>query len=131
MRKLILLLLLISISSLANAQTGSNEDSLSKNNEDKIRAEIIKEARKSSEYKTAFIAVKEIKINVDLAKKGLLNQNDVIADYNNRLGHSMGRYKTLYSIEKRLNESGDEYIKMVLYKAAGRIGLEKASQLEN
>lgn len=80
-----------------------------------------------SSYKDAVKNVDELRINVDLAKKGFIDKNEVIKEYNNTIGKTTGQVKTLDGVEQSLVKNGDAYIKMMLYKAAAQTALSQAA----
>lgn len=84
-------------------------------------------ALKSSEYKQAVENVNELRINIDLAKKGFLSKTDVVEQYNKTLGKSLGAVTNLDEAEMLLVKNGDAYIQMTLLKAAANLALDKAA----
>lgn len=90
--------------------------------------EKLNKAFDSSEYKKAVENVKELTINIDLAKQGLLNKKDVVDQYNKTIGQTTGEVKSLEEAEKALAKNADAYIKMTLYKAAANLALEEAAK---
>lgn len=85
-------------------------------------------AESSSEYTSAVKLVNTLKINIDLAKKGFIDKEVVLKEYNDTLGKSAGSVKNLDEAEKQLIEKGDAYIKMTLAKAVANLALEEASK---
>lgn len=84
-------------------------------------------ALKSTEYKKAVENVNELRINIDLAKKGFLDKKEVVNEYNKTLGDTLGRVTSLDGAEQMLVKNGDAYIQMTLLKAAANLALEKAA----
>lgn len=82
----------------------------------------------SSEYKKAVQDINELRINIDLARKGFVDKTDVVNMYNATLGDTLGKVKTLDEAEKMLVKNGEAYIQMTLLKAAANLSLEKAAQ---
>jgi len=99
-----------SVSDLANAQDTLNM------------------AINSSDYKKAVTDVNELRINIDLAKKGIIDKKDVLNEYNKTLGDTMGKVSSLDEAEKMLVKNGDAYIQMTLLKAAANLALDKAAE---
>lgn len=62
--------------------------------------------------------VDELRGNVDLAKKGFLDKNEVVKEYNDTMGKAAGQVKTLDEVEQKLTADGDAYIQMTIYKTA-------------
>lgn len=81
----------------------------------------------SAEYKKAVTDVNELRINIDLAKKGFIDKTDVVNQYNKTLGDSLGKVTSLDAAEKMLVKNGEAYIQMTLLKAAANISLERAA----
>ena len=86
------------------------------------------EAYKDDGVKSAIANVNELKINIDLAKKGFLDKNQVVKQYNETIGKTTGLVDNLDQAEKMLVRNGDAYIKMTLYKAAANLALEEAAK---
>ena len=86
------------------------------------------EAYKDDGVKSAIANVNELKINIDLAKKGFLDKNQVVKQYNETIGKTTGLVGNLDQAEKMLVRNGDAYIKMTLYKAAANLALEEAAK---
>jgi hypothetical protein len=84
-------------------------------------------ALKSTDYKKAVESVNELRINIDLARKGFLNKTDVVNQYNKTLGESLGAVTNLDDAEKILVKNGDAYIQMTLLKAAANLALDRAA----
>lgn len=82
----------------------------------------------SDAFQAAFVNIKELAINIDLAKEGLLSKSDVLKQYNNSLGKTTGAVKTLDEAEKALTKNAEAYIKFTLLKAAAQVALEEAAK---
>lgn len=89
---------------------------------------VLASAFEATEYKKAVTDVNELRINIDLAKKGFLDKTDVVNQYNKTLGESLGKVTSLDEAEKMLVKNGDAYIQMTLLKAAANIALDKAAE---
>ena len=81
-----------------------------------------------SDYSTAIKTINELSINIDLAKQGFLNKNEVLKQYNETIGQTTGQVTSLDEAELALIKNGDAYIKMSLYKAAAQIALGEAAK---
>lgn len=79
-------------------------------------------------FQAAFVNIKELSINIDLAKEGLLSKSDVLKQYNDSLGKTTGAVKTLDEAEKALTKNAAAYIKFTLLKAAAQVALEEAAK---
>lgn len=92
----------------------------------RILSESLKES--SNGFKESFQAISELRINVDLAKKGFLDKDEVLKQYNKTIGATTGQVETLDQVEQQLVKNGEAYIKMMLLKAAAQLALEEASK---
>ena len=79
-------------------------------------------------YATAVKNVDELRINVKLAKDGFISKKDVVKEYNDTLGKTIGQVKTLDQVEQSLTKNADAYIQMMLYKAAATSALTQAAE---
>lgn len=78
-------------------------------------------------YAKAVSNVAELTKNVQLAKDGFISKTEVVKEYNDTLGKTMGAVKTLSEVEAKLVAGAPDYIKMMLYKAAAQTALKEAS----
>jgi len=78
-------------------------------------------------YGEAVKNVAELTENVKLAKEGFISKSEVVKEYNDTLGKTMGSVKTLDEVEQKLVSGGAAYVKMMLYKAAAQTALKEAS----
>ena len=92
------------------------------------RQRYLNESFKSNTVTDASKNIKELTINVGLAKKGLIDKNDVVKQYNDQMGETTGTVSTLDQVEQKLVKNGPSYIKMMLYKAAAQLALEEAAK---
>lgn len=97
-------------------------------NELKMRIDTLNKAFEDTGVATAVKNVNELTINIDLAKRGFLDKERVVKQYNDTIGKTTGLVTSLDEAEKELTANGDAYIKMTLYKAAANIALEEASK---
>lgn len=91
------------------------------------KQKILGETLKNGGLKDAVANVNELRINIDLAKQGFLDKDEVVKQYNKTIGETTGKVSSLDEAEKELVKNGDAYIKMTLYKAAAQLALEKAA----
>lgn len=94
----------------------------------KLAQEDVNEALKSTKFTDAVKNVNELAINIKLAKEGFLDKNKVLKQYNESIGETTGKVKTLDEAERELSKNADAFIKITLYKAAAQIALEKAAE---
>ena len=85
-------------------------------------------AMQETDYKNAIKEVESLRINIDLAKKGFIDKEEVVKQYNNTIGHTIGKVNTLDEVEQQFVKNGNAYIQMTLLKAAANISLDKAAQ---
>ncbi|HZY36405.1 MAG TPA: hypothetical protein VFE53_07145 [Mucilaginibacter sp.] len=86
------------------------------------------EALQSSDYSNAIQQMNQMKINVGLAKKGFLDKKEVLQQYNDTLGKTMGKASNLNEVEAKMTKDGGAYIKMTLQKAIAQLALEDAAK---
>jgi hypothetical protein len=94
----------------------------------KLSLDTLNKAFQSSDYSNAIQQMNELKINVGLAKKGFLDKKEVLEQYNNTLGKTMGKTNDLNKVESILVSKGGNYIKMTLLKAEAQLSLQSAAQ---
>jgi len=90
--------------------------------------EAMKEAFKGSEIKNAISDLSDLRSNLELAKKGLIDQTTVIEQYNESIGKVSREVKTLAEVEKGLINNADNYVKATLYKATADAAREKVAK---
>jgi hypothetical protein len=90
--------------------------------------ELLNKALDSTEYKNAVQNVNELRINIDLAKQGLISKDGVLKQYNESIGKTTGQVKSLDEAEQALTRNGEAYVKMMLFKAAANLALEDAAK---
>jgi hypothetical protein len=79
-------------------------------------------------FQKAVADVSQLRIEIDLAKNGFLDKDDVVKHYNETIGKTAGLVKTLDEAEKSLVKNGQAFVQMQLYKAVATIALESASK---
>lgn len=91
---------------------------------------LIGEALKASSgsFQQAVKDVSELRINIDLAKQGLIDKEKIVKQYNESIGKVTGEVKNLDEAEQALVKNGDAYIQMMLLKAAANLALEDAAK---
>jgi len=94
----------------------------------KLRMDTLNKSFEESSVKEAVKNVQELAINIDLAKQGFLDKDQVVKQYNDTIGKTTGFVTNLDDAEKELTANGDAYIKMTLYKAAANLALEDAAK---
>lgn len=95
---------------------------------DKARMSInnMNQALHASDYSNAVQHLNKLTANVDLAKKGFLSKKEVLQQYNDTLGKTMGRVNGLTNVESKITQNGNAYIKMTLLKASAEAAMQDA-----
>ena len=94
----------------------------------KLRMQSLNKAFEEGGVKDAVTNVNELTINIGLAKKGFIDKEKVVKQYNESIGKTTGLVTSVDEAEKALVKNGDAYIKMMLYKAAANLALEEATK---
>jgi hypothetical protein len=92
----------------------------------KSQAEIIEETK--SKFSSAAANVAELKEQVELAKQGFLDKDQVVKQYNETMGKTVGTVKDLDHVEQELAQNGEAYIRFTLLKAAAQVAYGKAAE---
>lgn len=85
-------------------------------------------ALESADYSNAVKQMNELKINVGLAKKGFLDKKEVLQQYNESLGKTMGKTTDINKVEAIMLKNGNAYIQMTLLKASAQLALQDAAK---
>ena len=96
--------------------------------EAKVAQEDMAKALAGGEYGKAVSNVNELRINIDLAKQGLISKESVLKQYNETIGKTTGQVSNLDQAERELNKNADAFIKVTLLKAAAQVALESAAK---
>lgn len=80
-----------------------------------------------SSLSNAIQDIDKLRIAVKMAKDGFVSKKAVVEEYNSSIGKTTGEVKTLDQVERFLISNADNYIKMMLYKAAANKALEEAA----
>ena len=72
--------------------------------------------------------VNELKVQVDLAKKGFIDKEKVVKNYNETMGKTTGIVKDLDGVEQQLVKNGEAYIQMTLFKAVASAAQAEAAK---
>ncbi len=91
------------------------------------RQKALNEGLKSSEYKKATRNILELSTKINLAKRGLYDKNKALKEYNETLGKTVGKVNNLGEAENWLIKNKDEYVKMMMYKAAASKMIERSA----
>lgn len=86
------------------------------------------EAYKDKGVQEAITNVNELTNEIDLAKKGFLDKDQVVNHYNETIGKTTGLVKNINEAEQELTKNADAYIKMTLYKSAANLALQDAAK---
>lgn len=80
------------------------------------------------EYSKAISRVSELTENISLAKASFLNKKEVLKEYNDTLGKTIGHADTLNKAEALLISKGPAFIQMTLLKASAQLALADAAK---
>lgn len=86
------------------------------------------EAIKNTELKNVVSGLAEMKTNINLAQKGLLDKNEVLKIYNDNLGKTFGNATDLNQAEALMVQKGPAVIEMMFKKATAAAAIEEASK---
>jgi hypothetical protein len=92
----------------------------------KLLNDTLEEAK--GEYTKAVVEVDTFKEHLRLAKEGVIDKTEVLKEYNDGLGKTMGAVEDLDAAERKVAEGGAAYIQFTLLKAAANIALGKAAE---
>ena len=88
--------------------------------------EVIKESAGS--YAEAKVEIATMTDKIRLAKEGILDKNEVLAEYNDSLGKAIGSATSLSEAEQLIIDKGDEYIQIQFLKAKANAAAALASK---
>ncbi|MFJ1323624.1 hypothetical protein ACILDT_11510, partial [Capnocytophaga canis] len=94
----------------------------------KASIEAMNKAFESDKYKKASKDILQLRAEFDSARKGIIDKDKALRDYNKTVGDVMGKVNSFAEAEKKLIDQGDAYVKMMLYKAAALASLDEASK---
>jgi hypothetical protein len=94
----------------------------------KTAGDAVQQAYNSTEFKDALTNVTELETRIDLAKKGFADKDQTVKFYNETIGKTTGLVKDLDEAETALVKNSDQYLKMILYRAAANLALEAAAK---
>jgi len=99
-----------------------------KTNQAQATQENLNKSLEGGAYADAVKNVNELRINIDLARKGFIDKEVVLKQYNETIGQTTGKVKSLDAAEIALNKNADAYIQFTLLKAAAQLSLSNAAQ---
>jgi len=71
----------------------------------------------------------ELRQNIDLARKGFIDKEAVVKQYNETMGKTAGTVTTLDEAEQKVVEKGPAYIRFMFLKAQANYALAQAAQI--
>ena len=89
-------------------------------------SKVINEAK--NEYTKARSEVDMLKERIALAKQGFLDKSEVLKEYNDTIGKTIGHTKSLDEAEQMIVKNGEAFVKMELYKAVASKAREEAAK---
>jgi hypothetical protein len=96
-------------------------------NQTKMSVDALNKALDDTDYSNAIEQFNDLKAQVGLAKQGLIDKKQVLNEYNDTLGKTMGQVSNLGELEAIMTKKGGAYIQMTLLKAAANIALQDAA----
>jgi hypothetical protein len=94
----------------------------------KEKAKLLDETLDDSQLKDASKKVEEVGAAFELAKTGVISNDEALKVYNTTLGDTFGKANSLTDAEKKYQENSENFIKATLFRAAAMKALEKASE---
>lgn len=88
----------------------------------------LNKALEESAVKNAVTNVNELRINIELAKEGFINKDQVVKQYNETIGKTTGLVSNIDEAEKELAKNADAYVKMTLYKTAANLAMQESAK---
>jgi hypothetical protein len=82
----------------------------------------------STDYSNAIENLNQLKIKVDLAKRGMTDKSEVVKEYNKTIGQAIGQVKSLDQVETMLKDNASNYVKTMLFKAAAMSTIKEAAE---
>lgn len=90
--------------------------------------ETLNKAIEDNSFLNAVQDVNRLRNAVEMAKGGFVSKKSVVEEYNKTIGRTTGQVKTLDEVERFLIGNADNYIKMMMYKAAANLALADAAK---
>ena len=127
--------LVIALSAVATAATGYISKMRDANREAESGAKaiatysnVITRSLGQSGYQDAVKNVESLRINLELARDGVISKKQVIDEYNKSIGQVTGEIKSMYEAEQFITNSSEAYIKAMLLRQAATLALEDAAK---
>jgi hypothetical protein len=89
---------------------------------------LVNDSLKDSSLLQNITELKQLTLNIDLAKKGLLDKDEVLNQYNSTLGKVTGEVQNLNDAEQNLVKNGKKYIEFLVLRVAAQKAAEKSAQ---
>lgn len=93
----------------------------------KLSLDLLNKGLLSSDYSKAIENFTNLNVKVDLAKKGFISKAEVVKEYNETLGKTIGRVRTLDQVEMSLKNNAADYIRVMLYKASAMAAIKESA----
>lgn len=88
--------------------------------EAEMRQKSLIDAFNSSDYQKGIENVEKLSANLDLAKKGIADSDNVVNEYNETIGKTFGFVNNLNDAQKGFIDNSDAYIKAIYLEAAAQ-----------
>jgi hypothetical protein len=100
----------------------------------KVELEAFQKALSSSDYSNAVKSMAELSANIDAAREGLVSKDDVLRQFNERMGDVTGELKTWAELEQWQVQNADKYLEYMSLKARAnamlQMSIEKTIEAE-
>ncbi|WP_313234232.1 hypothetical protein [Sphingobacterium multivorum] len=90
--------------------------------------ETLNKAIEDNSFATAVQDISRLRNAVDMAKQGFVSKKSVVEEYNKTIGRTTGQVKNLDEVERFLINNADNYVRMMMYKAAANLALADAAK---
>lgn len=90
--------------------------------------EALNETMQQTDYINTVAEVKTLKTEIQLAKDGFLDKDEVVKQYNDTIGKTTGQVNNLNEAETALNKNAEAYIRFTLLKAAANEVQQRAAK---
>jgi len=92
----------------------------------KVSVDGMNRSLQSSDYTNAIRQMNQVNTNVLQAQKGFLDKKQILRQYNETLGKTIGEASDLNEAEAKITKGGEAYVKMTLLKASAQLALQDA-----
>jgi hypothetical protein len=94
----------------------------------KLSLDSLNKGLSSTEYTKAIEGITGLQVKINLAKSGFASKSEVVKEYNETIGQTIGQVKTLDQVETSLKKNAGDYIKIMLYKASAMAAIKESAE---